>query len=67
MAKNEVKWGALLSYALIALNSIYGLVIMPFILGAIGESEYGVYKTIGSMTSITGSLTYILPLLTLVA
>ncbi len=51
MAKNEVKWGALLSYALIALNSIYGLVIMPFILGAIGESEYGVYKTIGSMTS----------------
>ena len=37
--------------ALIALNSIYGLVIMPFILGAIGESEYGVYKTIGSMTS----------------
>ena len=40
-----------LSYVLIALNSIYGLVIMPFILGTIGESEYGVYKTIGAMTS----------------
>lgn len=51
MAKNEVKWGALLSYVLIAFNSIYGLVIMPFVLGAIGESEYGVYKTIGSMTA----------------
>lgn len=51
MARNEVKWGATLSYVLIALNSIYGLVIMPFILGAIGESEYGVYKTIGAMTS----------------
>lgn len=51
MAKNEVKWGALLSYVLIALNSIYGLVIMPFVLGAIGESEYGVYKTIGAMTA----------------
>ena len=51
MAKNEVKWGAIISYVLIALNSIYGLVIMPFILGAIGESEYGVYKTIGAMTS----------------
>ncbi len=51
MAKSEVKWGALLSYVLIALNSIYGLLIMPFILGAIGESEYGVYKTIGSMTA----------------
>lgn len=51
MAKSEVKWGAILSYVLIALNSIYGLVIMPFVLGAIGESEYGVYKTIGAMTS----------------
>lgn len=51
MAKSEVKWGALLSYVLIALNSIYGLIIMPFVLGAIGESEYGVYKTIGAMTA----------------
>lgn len=51
MAKSEVKWGAMLSYVLIALNSIYGLVIMPFVLGAIGESEYGVYKTIGAMTA----------------
>lgn len=51
MAKNEVKWGAILSYVLIVLNSIYGLVMMPFILGAIGESEFGVYKTIGAMTS----------------
>ncbi len=51
MAKNEVKWGAVLSYVLVGLNSIYGLVIMPFILGAIGDSEYGVYKTIGAMAS----------------
>lgn len=51
MAKSEVKLGALLSYVLIALNSIYGLIIMPFVLGAIGESEYGVYKTIGAMTA----------------
>lgn len=51
MARNEVKWGAMLSYVLIALNSVYGLVIMPFVLGAIGESEYGVYKTIGAMTA----------------
>lgn len=51
MARNEVKWGAILSYVLIALNSVYGLVIMPFILGAIGESEYGVYKTISSLSS----------------
>ena len=51
MAKSEVKWGALLSYVLIFFSSIYGLVLMPFILGTIGQSEYGVYKTIASMTA----------------
>ncbi len=51
MAKNEVKWGALLSYILIFVNSVYGLIISPFMLGAIGESEYGVYKTIGALAA----------------
>lgn len=44
MARSEVKWGALLSYVLIALDSIYGLVIVPFV-GGIAASEYGVNKT----------------------
>lgn len=51
MAKNEVKYGALLSYVLIIINSMYGLVITPYILSTIGESEYGVYKTIGALTA----------------
>ncbi len=51
MARNEVKWGALLSYALIVANSLYGLIIMPFMLGTIGQSEYGVYKTMGALTA----------------
>ena len=51
MAKNEVKYGAILSYALIFINTIYGLIITPYILSTIGTSEYGVYKTIGSMTA----------------
>ena len=51
MARNEVKWGAVLSYVLIIANSLYGLVTMPFILRCIGESEYGVYKTIGALTA----------------
>lgn len=51
MAKNEVKYGALLSYVLIIINSLYGLVITPYILSTIGESEYGVYKTIGALTA----------------
>lgn len=49
--RNEVKYGALLSYFLIFANAIYSLLIAPFILGTIGESEYGVYKTIASLTA----------------
>lgn len=51
MEKKQVKIGAILSYILIILNSAYGLIITPFILGEIGPSEYGVYKTIGSLTA----------------
>ncbi|MBQ8184026.1 MAG: oligosaccharide flippase family protein [Clostridia bacterium] len=51
MAKNEVKWGALLSYLLIIINSLYGFLIVPFILSSLGEAEYGVYKTISSLSS----------------
>ncbi len=51
MAKNEVKWGALLSYVLIILNTLYGLFLTPYILGRLGDSEFGIYKTIASFTS----------------
>lgn len=51
MKHNEVKYGAILSYILIAINSMYGLVIAPYILGTIGESEYGVYKTIAAIAA----------------
>lgn len=51
MAKNEVKWGALLSYLLVILNSLYGFLIIPYILSSLGDAEYGVYKTISSLSS----------------
>ncbi len=51
MARNEVKYGALLSYVLIFANSIYGMIIAPFILSTVGTSEYGVYKAIGAMVA----------------
>ncbi len=51
MNDNQVKWGTILSYILIVFNSLYGLIIAPFILSQIGASEYGVYKTIGALTS----------------
>ena len=47
----NVKLGALFSYLLIILNSAYALVITPFVLGTLGEAEYGVYKTIASLSS----------------
>ena len=51
MAKNEVKWGAILSYLLIIINSLYGFLIVPYILPSLGNAEYGVYKTISSLSS----------------
>lgn len=51
MAKNEVKWGAMLSYLLIIINACYGFLVTPYILSAIGEASYGVYKTITSLSS----------------
>ncbi|MDR0890362.1 MAG: oligosaccharide flippase family protein [Oscillospiraceae bacterium] len=51
MAKHEVRNGAMLSYVLIALNAILGLVVAPYMLRTIGESEYGVYKSIGALTA----------------
>lgn len=51
MKRNQVKWGAVLSYILIIINAIYGFVITPYILSSIGDAEYGVYKTISSLSS----------------
>ena len=49
--KKQVKFGAILSYALIVLNFLYGMIITPYILKSLGSSEYGVYKTIASFSN----------------
>lgn len=51
MGLSNVKKGAILSYLLIFLNTAYGLIVTPFILDMVGESQYGVYKTIASLSS----------------
>ncbi len=56
MRKNEVKLGALLSYVIIFANTFYGLILAPYILGKLGNSEYGVYKTIAGMTGMISVL-----------
>lgn len=51
MKVNQVKWGAILSYILIILNTAYGLLVVPFILACLGENQYGVYKTVASLSA----------------
>lgn len=47
----QIKTGVLLSYALIILNTLYGLFITPYMIGKLGANEYGVYKTVSSLSS----------------
>lgn len=49
--RKQISGGLILSYVLIAINSLYGLFVTPFILNIIGTSDYGVYKTIASFSS----------------
>lgn len=51
MKQNQIKWGVVLSYALIVLNTLYGLLITPFVMHHLGIGNYGVYKTISSMSA----------------
>ena len=51
MKQNQVKWGVIFSYISIVLSTIYGLFITPYMIGRLGDAEYGVYKTIASLSS----------------
>ncbi len=48
---NQIRIGAVISYVLIIVNALYGVVFSPFILNSIGDSSYGVYKTVASLSS----------------
>lgn len=49
MAVNQLKAGALLSYATVALNNILGLIYTPYMLRMMGQSEYGLYSLANSI------------------
>ena len=51
MKRNERKIGAILSYFVIALNMIIGLIYTPYLTRMLGQSEYGLYSLIGSIIS----------------
>ena len=47
----QVKIGAMISYVLIILNALYGIFVTPYLIGTLGDVEYGIYKTISSFTA----------------
>ena len=49
MALNQLKAGAFLSYIIIALNTIVGLVYTPVMLRLMGQNEYGLYSLVASV------------------
>ena len=46
---SQLKKGAILSYVNIVLTNVIGLVLTPFIIHSLGDSEYGLYTLIGSL------------------
>lgn len=51
MKLKGAKSGAITYYILVVVNALYGLLIAPYLLEMVGKSEYGVYKTISSLTA----------------
>ncbi|WP_165157863.1 oligosaccharide flippase family protein [Parabacteroides sp. ZJ-118] len=49
MIINQLKAGALLSYVLLGLNTLIGLLYTPFLLRMLGKSEYGLYSLAASV------------------
>jgi O-antigen/teichoic acid export membrane protein len=46
---SQLKKGAVLSYVNILLTNVIGLILTPFIIRSLGDSEYGLYTLIGSL------------------
>ena len=51
MKSNQIKIGAILSYAIIIVNMIIGVIYTPILTSQLGQSEYGLYSLISSVIS----------------
>lgn len=54
MAINQLKIGALLTYASIGLSSLISIVYTPIMLRLLGQSEYGLYSLVASVVAYLG-------------
>lgn len=51
MIRSQLKIGAILSYAVLALQNLVGLLYTPFMLRMMGKSEYGLYSIAASIVA----------------
>lgn len=51
MLKSQIKIGALLSYVVLVLQNLVGLLYTPFMLRMMGKSEYGLYSIAASLVA----------------
>lgn len=49
--KNEIKIGAILSYIIIILNMLIGILYTPILTSKLGQSEYGLYSLVSTVIS----------------
>lgn len=51
MVTNQLRLGAFLSYIVIGLNILVGLIYTPYMLRMLGQSEFGLYSLVGSVVA----------------
>ncbi|UBZ13601.1 oligosaccharide flippase family protein [Flagellimonas marinaquae] len=51
---SQLKQGALLTYLKIGVTNIVGLILTPYIIKTLGDSEYGLYVLVGSIIAYLG-------------
>lgn len=58
MRINQFKIGIILSYIIILLNVIIGIVVTPFMVNTLGQSQFGLYKLIGAFVGYMSVLDF---------
>jgi O-antigen/teichoic acid export membrane protein len=56
-ANKQIKLGALMSYFTIAFNIVAGLIYTPWMVGQIGQADYGLYTLAISFISLFAPIT----------
>lgn len=58
MAINQLKAGAILSYVVVGINSLVGILYTPYMLRMLGQNEYGLYSLAASIIAYLGIMDF---------